>query len=85
MIIDEIFHDGGYGHYLDLDTDQLIIDNFYKVNVASTPIDIVNKNCPPLENDDIVNKSHIKTTFIIHLNLLSAISYLSYSLLFKKL
>jgi len=84
MVVDEVFHDDDYGHYLDLDYCEFIPNDFYKVNLKRKPIEIAKDDDSVIGIKFYVNK--IETNCLVtHVFYLCIIGYLSYSLLFKKL
>jgi hypothetical protein len=83
MVVDEVFHDDDYGHYLDLDCVEFIPNDFYKANLKRKPIEI-EKDESTTSIKGYINKIEMNC-LVTHVFYLCIIGYLSYSLLFKKL
>jgi hypothetical protein len=83
MVVDEVFHDDDYGHYLDLDNVEFVPNDFYKANQKKRPIEIA-KDDSSIGIKDYINKIEVNS-LATHVFYLCIIGYLSHSLLFKKL
>lgn len=90
MLMDEVFHDDyGYGHYIDPETDAIIIGEFYKKKIANE-IDNMIASVTESTQNQTLGRRHVASKIeakliMIHVFYLCTIGYLSYSLLFKKL